>query len=81
MTDNELWELYTEEMRLYRAYVRTLSGDTLVTNQRVSPQRVDAARRAWLSARDKLGRAVDGTGRLTALIRAKATREEVRRAR
>ena len=46
----ELEDLYWAEARAYRAYQRVEQGDNLVSAQRVSPAKVEAARDAWLEA-------------------------------
>ena len=45
-----LEELYDAEVEAYRAYVRAERGEDLVSHQRVSPQRVERLRDAWLVA-------------------------------
>jgi hypothetical protein len=49
LTD-KLEELYWAEARAYRAYQRVEQGDNLVSAQRVSPAKVEAARTEWLRA-------------------------------
>lgn len=74
--------MYLEESRLYVAYVRTLSGDALVMNQRLSPAAVEAARDVWLAARARLHEIVGGPDEIRATIRARVHEDavEVKRA-
>ena len=46
----DLTELYWREARAYRAYQRVEQGDNLVSAQRISPAKVEAARVEWLRA-------------------------------
>lgn len=75
MTDDELWDLYVEERRLYNAYVQETNGSTLVANQRISPERVELTRLAWVELHEKL-RLVASVGEVRELHARRVEKEE-----